>query len=192
MPYEKHPSFEEPSDENSKIWRFIDFAKFVDLLETSALFFCRSDRLNDEFEGYYAKGNRKWNPILYKDKLSPEAIEHLTKGLEEYLFRQRQYVVLNCWHLSNYEPHGLWILYSGKRGVALQSTYARLRDSFKDNPENIFIGKVNYIDWDEDWTPMGYILDPFLHKRKNFESEKELRALAYYDPKPQHYIEFGS
>lgn len=93
--------------------------------------------------------------------------------------------------MSNYEPHGLWHSYSGLRGLALQSTFRRLRDSFNNNPENIFIGKVSYIDWDEDWIPMGFILEPFLHKRRNFEGEKELRAVTYYDPKPEHYTEFG-
>jgi hypothetical protein len=191
LPYQEHPSFRRPVDENAKVWRFMDFAKFVQLVDSKALFFCRADRLGDDFEGYYAKGNRKWNPILYRNKLTPESIENLTKGLEEYLLTQRLYVFLNCWHLSDYESHGLWQLYSGSRGLALQSTFGRLRDSFNNNPENIFIGKVNYIDWDEDWIPMAFILDPFLHKRRNFESEKELRAVTYYDPKPEHYTEFG-
>jgi hypothetical protein len=191
MPYQQHPSFEVPTDENVKVWRFMDFAKFVDLLETKALFFSRSDRFNDEFEGYYARGNRKWNPVLYKEKLNPQGIAYLTNQLEEHALVQRRYVFLNCWHLKDYESHGLWQLYSGERGIAIQSTYRRLRDSFNDNPENVFIGPVKYIDWDEDWIPTGNVLDPFVHKRKYFESENELRAVTFYDTNPENYVEFG-
>jgi hypothetical protein len=160
-------------------------------LETNALFFCRADRFTDDFEGYYPKGNREWNRTYFRDKFTPDAIENLTKMLEEHALIQREYVFLNCWHLNNYESHGLWSLYSGDRGVALQSTFARLRDSFKNNPENIFIGRVSYIDWDEGWTPTGTIFEPFLHKRKYFESENELRALLYYDVDLLNYIKDG-
>lgn len=155
------------------------------------LFFCRADRFTDEFEGYYANGTREFNRIRYRDMLTPDQIEDVTKVLEERALIQRKYVFLNCWHLNNYESHGLWSLYSGNKGIALQSTFARLRDSFQNNPENIFIGKVRYIDWDEGWTPTGTIFEPFLHKRRYFESENESRALLYYDIDPQHYIEYG-
>jgi len=67
MPYQEHPSFRKPEDENSKVWRFMDFAKFVQILESNALFFCRADRFTDEFERYYAKGNREWNLMLQRD-----------------------------------------------------------------------------------------------------------------------------
>jgi hypothetical protein len=45
------------------------------------------------------------------DKITPDAIENLTKMLEEHALIQREYVFLNCWHLNNYESHGLWSLY---------------------------------------------------------------------------------
>ena len=33
------------------IWRYLDFSKYVDVISTSKLFFCRSDHLGDPFEG---------------------------------------------------------------------------------------------------------------------------------------------
>ncbi|KAF5417648.1 MAG: hypothetical protein C5S38_01290 [Candidatus Methanophagaceae archaeon] len=51
--YKEHPAFEKPSDEDIKIWRYIDFTKFVSLLDKKALFFARADRLSDSFEGSY-------------------------------------------------------------------------------------------------------------------------------------------
>ena len=53
----RHPAFEQPSDENVSLWRYMDFTKFISLLETSCLYFCRADRLrlDDPFEGSFPK-----------------------------------------------------------------------------------------------------------------------------------------
>lgn len=47
----------------------------------------------------------------------------------------------------------------------------------------VLIGKVTYIDYANEAIPMGNVLSPFLHKRKSFEHERELRALIWT---PQH------
>jgi hypothetical protein len=49
LPYELPP-------DNTPIWRYLDFAKFVLLLTERSLFFCRADLLGDKFE--LAKGIR--------------------------------------------------------------------------------------------------------------------------------------
>ena len=48
--YEPHPNLYPPPD-GAVLWRYMDFTKFVSLLERKALFFCRPDRLGDLFEG---------------------------------------------------------------------------------------------------------------------------------------------
>jgi hypothetical protein len=48
--YQDHPLLSPPPDD-AVLWRYMDFTKFVSLLETSALFFCRPDQLGDPFEG---------------------------------------------------------------------------------------------------------------------------------------------
>src|SRR5215211_6876300 len=40
-----------PSNPHIKIWRYMDFAKYMSLLDTGALFFPRSDTLEDPHEG---------------------------------------------------------------------------------------------------------------------------------------------
>jgi hypothetical protein len=49
--YSEHETCLKPANENAKIWRYMDFTKFVSLLEKKALFFCRADKLGDPFEG---------------------------------------------------------------------------------------------------------------------------------------------
>jgi hypothetical protein len=64
--------------------------------------------------------------------------------------------------------------------VAVQSTIDRLKGCLQavepiDIP--IWIGRVNYINYDTFPIPAGNLFYPLLHKRLSFEHEKELRAV---------------
>lgn len=50
MPYEVHPRLTTPSDD-VVLWRYLDFARFLDLLERQALWFTRADKFEDPLEG---------------------------------------------------------------------------------------------------------------------------------------------
>ena len=47
----------EPIKDSTIIWRYLDLAKFLDLLENQFLFFCRADKFSDPLEGSL---NRHW------------------------------------------------------------------------------------------------------------------------------------
>lgn len=53
--YKEHPVFQQPNNENIKIWRYMDFTKFMSLLDTKKLFFTRADKFEDPFEGSWPK-----------------------------------------------------------------------------------------------------------------------------------------
>ena len=42
---------------NAKIWRYMDFPKFIQLITTSRLFFVRLDKLTDQLEGTLTPNN---------------------------------------------------------------------------------------------------------------------------------------
>ena len=171
--YKEHPVFEKPENGNAKIWRYIAFAKFVSLLDKSALFFTRADRLGDSFEGSYSRANIKLRPEVYKD-MPPPVLENISKFSKILI----KHTAINCWHLSEYESVAMWNLYlKSNEGIAIQSTFDLLRTSLKDEIHTVYIGKVKYIDFEKDWMPEGNTMYPFIHKRKNFEHEKELRAI---------------
>jgi len=172
--YKEHPIFEKPENGNAKIWRYIDFTKFVSLLDKSALFFTRADRLGDPFEGSYSRANIKLRPEVYKEEIPADALENLSR-LSKMLVK---YTAINCWHLSEYESAAMWNLYlKSNEGIAIQSTFDLLKTSLKDEIHTVYIGKVKYIDFEKDWMPEGNAMYPFIHKRKSFEHEKELRAI---------------
>jgi len=68
-----------------------------------------------------------------------------------------------------------WRAYAGANGVAIESTYGRLRSVL---PEWIFIHEVEYIDYERDRMINGHSLAPIFYKRKEFADERELRAVV--------------
>jgi hypothetical protein len=102
---QRPPAFVPPSNPEIPIWRYMDLAKFMSLLENEALHFARAD-------------------LTYR-------------LLSHYL-----------------------------------SSAAR---------EQIYIGVVNYIDYKTELIPWHDSFFPYVHKRKSFEYERELRALFESD-----------
>jgi len=177
--YKEHPSFIPPEDTNIKIWRYMDFTKFVAFLDSKSLWFTRADRFGDPFEGSYPKMNisARANMPDVPDEEKPIVL-NLIKGSSEVHRNWIHHVAINCWHMSEHESAAMWSLYlKSNEGIALQSTYQRLRDSFSQTGDDVYIGKVTYIDYDYEAIENPSILSAFLHKRSSYEHEKELRAI---------------
>jgi hypothetical protein len=187
MPYEAHDLFTPPDDPERSIWRYVDFTKLVSLFETSALYFSRADLLSDAFEGSWPTRNVRARPDWWpKDlKISSEQFGEVTR-------RQRLRTYINCWNRSDGESAALWGIYVPPNGgVAIRSTFARLTSSFEpDLPEpaahgyetGVFVGTVNYVDYSRETIPEGNALSPFVHKRRSFDFERELRAVLTLRP----------
>lgn len=166
-----------PIDRNCRIWRFIDLAKFISLLERRSLYFARADTLDDPFEGSYGHGN-----IGLPDEQRQK--------LERYFTTLRQHFYVNCWHINEFESAAMWKLYaSHEYSIAIQSTWPRIRGVLPHRLDkygfpkrgHIDIGKVRYMDYAHERIWEGFTFDAFLHKRKSFEHEQELRAF-FSDP----------
>src|SRR4029077_13607148 len=119
MPFVEHPEFHLPAGQ-SKIWRYLDFTKFLSLLESKALYFASPETIaqSDPFEGLYTRANlaaekipfeaipeefRKQSPA-YADKQTYENV--VVRGFQsgrEYTKRMRALTFVNCWHISEYE-----------------------------------------------------------------------------------------
>ena len=173
----EHPVFVPPDDPSIKIWRYMDFTKFVSMLESGSLFFARADMFEDPFEGSMSKANLEHRPNVYGDQIPAEAF----KALSDTIRRSRTCTWVNCWHMNEHESAAMWSLYASAdraQAIAIQSTYARLKTALDASPDT-YIGIVHYIDYDRDWMPEGNLMYPIVHKRKSFEHERELRAVIY-------------
>lgn len=168
--YKEHPLFEAPEQEQT-LWRFLDFTKFVSLLDRSALFFPRADQLGDPFEGSFSNVNVDVRPNIYKENL--EDIQKLA------LIHQQlpRFTLVSCWHGNDFESAAMWRLYGREHdGIAIRTNFKSLSESLL-GPEDVFIGKVRYVDFSQTFIPEGNSMGPFLFKRMSFEHEREVRAL---------------
>jgi hypothetical protein len=177
MPATPHDIFTPPDDPDAKIWRYMDFTKYVSLLDSQALFFCRADRIGDPFEGTLSHGTHKaWLQLIESEKLPADLPHKIFKIARAF----RRWTFLNCWHIGDYESAAMWKLYAkSDEAIAVQSTYSSL---CRVVPERVHVGIVRYIDYDLDEVPSGNSMWPFLFKRKSFEHERELRAVIQEPP----------
>lgn len=181
-----HPVFLQPDNQRIRIWRYMDFTKFVSLLESSALHFSRADCLGDPFEGSYSKGNIDMRPVIYKGM---EKAEEVLANMARFAKWARQWTFINCWHMNEHESAAMWKLYAkSDDAIAIVSVYRKLVDCL---PQKIFVGRVQYIDYDRDWLPEGNSLYPFVHKRRSFEHEREVRAVIQDLPSENETIPVG-
>ena len=154
------------------LWRYMSFTKFVSLLTKNALFFSRADKLGDPFEGSLSPINIASRPEMYKDK--PEEQQKLIGEMIKDLCRL---TLVNCWHKNQYESDAMWKLYSGiEDGIAIKTDFQSLSESLQGS-HPVAIGKVIYVDYDVTFIDEMNTLIPFVHKRKSFEHESEVRAL---------------
>ncbi|WP_225691953.1 DUF2971 domain-containing protein [Thalassolituus sp. ST750PaO-4] len=183
-----HPCFNQPKNQEARLWRYMDFTKFVSLLESESLFFCRADLFKDPFEGSYSKANVALRPHVYKD-MPAEQLEKMTTQMADFSKWIRGWTYINCWHANKHESAAMWDLYAKtNEAVAIETNYSKLKDAL---PENVYIGLVNYIDYDSEWLPEGNSFYPFMHKRKSFEHEKEVRAVIQELPNTENGIAVG-
>lgn len=170
-----HLIFNKPTDKNEKIWRYINFAKFISLLQKRKLFFSKGVDLPDPFEGATNKTN-----ISSRLRDYPHIPPDVYKGTMKHMEIIKRYIYVNCWNINEDEANLLWVSYVKDFGVAIRSTFERLSNCFRtDSDLKIRIGKVKYINYqkiDKFNELVGYLF--FLHKRNIYKYENELRVMT--------------
>ncbi|MED1304782.1 hypothetical protein BK704_01430 [[Bacillus thuringiensis] serovar konkukian] len=176
--------------DDAKLWRYMDFTKLVSLLVTSKLYFPRSDQFKDVFEGkIYGYGEEDArntieqlidSPNMSEDfkRKSRSMVEQVLKSVYDRSERDKKNVFVNCWHLNEYESAAMWDLYlKNEEGIAIQTTFNRIKKSLGECEEEIFIGKVKYVDPAKYKNLNNSFIEPFFTKRMSFSHEKEVRLI---------------
>ena len=197
----EHPVVQlcQPTDSDMKIWRYMDLPKLIAFLEMKSLHFARADTLCDPFEGTWTVGNMEARERLIPRILADAenipnrqvkyTAEDLRQIFQDLTTRDRRCVYVNCWHGGDTESAAMWKLYGTAAGsVVIQSTYRKLVHALPDKIHmdevpagSIYVGMMQYKDYSncKDWIPGGNVMYPFIHKRKEFEHEKEVRAFTW-------------
>ena len=175
--YKEDERFNTPPGE-AVLWRYMSFTKFVSLLARNALFFARADKLGDPFEGSLTPLNVALRPLLYGDDF-PEDKRNL---IADFMKDLRRFILVNCWHENEIESDAMWKLYSSiQDGIAIKTDFQSLSASLS-GTQDVYIGKINYIDYNTTLIPENDAFKPIMYKRKSFEHEREVRAIILEMP----------
>lgn len=177
-----------PSDETI-IWRYMDTMKFISLLIEQKLFFCRMDKLTDQYEGTvpFLNMEREYLRIRNIDFMSHQQAETIFNKSMNSIIEFKKFTLLNCWTIDDKESFALWKIYlnNDDKGIAIKSTVKRLKNCFSNSAENIKFVRVKYLDFENEDIPAIQQRHISTIKNKYYEYEKELRAilLNQYDRK---------
>jgi hypothetical protein len=180
--YKQHGWAKPPNDPNVSIWRYFRLNRFIDLVEHGQSHFARLDQFPDQFEGVLPPGTVALAKDGFRDEprnLGDELTD--TQGVFREINRiGRLNNYANCWYMSDYESEAMWRLV-GDVGVAIQSTFARLCASLASEPKSVYVGEMQYFDYRSEQPPTyGNTTAIAFFKRKEFEHERELRAVVVH------------
>lgn len=190
--------FDRPANPDGPVWRYTDLAKFLSLLQRRALYFPRVDKLAalDPYEGYYTDAEHLQldgltfdsAPKEFRERMALETPEKFETFMQQERYargdfarQMREMTFVNSWHMQDHESAAMWSLYlKSADGIAIRTTYARLEKAFEPYREfDVMLSPVRYMDYSAESFGFGNVLWPFIHKRKSFEHERELRAIIW-------------
>jgi len=95
----------------------------------------------------------------------------MTRIGSDYRKKEREHMMISCWHMNELESIAMWKIYAkANESVCIQSKYSKLATIL---PDDVYIGVVQYADYNKEWIPEGNSFSPFMFKRKSFMSMKE-------------------
>jgi len=156
---------------HGNLWRYMERARFEQLLSSSALWFSGADRFDDAFEGSISDATRQ--VVKYPSDVSQDQIAQFERG---HLW-WREWTNISCWHYAEHENALMWQAYA-KTGIAIRTTFAKLSSEL---PERAMISPVMYKDFSREIVPEGNYIR-YLVKRHFFSPEREVRAILINAP----------
>lgn len=121
----EHPCVSPPNDGSTRIWRYLNLPKFVDLLQSSSLHFTRVDEMRkfDPSEGVSSTlamkrviqqvvENKIDSPI---PELTREQFLQMSNSSQSDELLSKVHFI-NCWHMSEHENYAMWKVYSEPYG----------------------------------------------------------------------------
>lgn len=176
-----NPIFKPPENPNTFIWRYMSIAKFINILDKESLFFPKLTTLSDRHEGYLNDATIR----AMLQQIEGDTAEEIGRNSEKIKHSLqvskslRNRIAVCSWHINDSESVAMWNVYTGNNdGIALKTTYDKLKHCFDKTKDRINIGMIQYYDNSRDLFGSLEILGYGMIKRKIFNYENELRAVV--------------
>ena len=169
-------------DENLVLWRYVDFPKFLDLLSTSSLTMPRASMMEDGYEGLLGEAAVDARLEKFRMDREPGYLRNASINYElrnAFFWRERTHI--SCWNAFPVENAGLWRIYGDEKGIAIKTTWRRLKKSLLEaGPiKNVFYGSVEYQNYSTYAVAPNNYTDHYFTKRMEFSHESEFRLVAH-------------
>ena len=156
---------------DEKLWKYFRLERFITTIETGFIYFAAASQFVDPFEGAVT---------IQPPGVAPVPTDQGTQSAFRELKRLTK---VSCWHRASYESDAMWNLYAGQhKGIAICTTPDRIQKALRPyrikpsyEPEDIWVGGVEYVDLTQGRTPSG-MLDRFFYKHNAFAWEREYRV----------------
>jgi hypothetical protein len=160
---------------NVIVRRYMDLAKYIDLLRTKELYLRRADRFTDRFEGALT-------PVIRRTLNDAHVNGGMKEDADEYYRRTRMGHFVSCWNRSAKDSMALWQLYGGAgSSVAITTTVQNLVLAglgWKEEDE-VLIRNVKYIDhFKNPDMIVGRASDLLEFKHEAYKYEGEIRIIV--------------
>jgi hypothetical protein len=167
--------------------KYMDLTKFISLLQRKSLFFCRLDKLDDQFEGTTPKTNFdyrvKWHQYMrdsgyLKVQITDDQIIETVREQYENEKKFKPTFCVNCWNKKDDESAALWKIYADfNKGIMIKSTISRLEKSFKNEERDIQLSEIHYLHYEKEMMPDFNLNFPVIHKDVAYNYEEEVRLI---------------
>ena len=176
---------DESLSEDLKLWRYMDLARLVSLLDAKAIWLARADTFRDKHEGRFPDEMRTLAEKAYEGFSADDlSLVRNAADFEDFL---RKNTFISCWHKNIDENMAMWEIYGrDMNAVAVQTTVGRIKcgtDSSKLQGHSLLLKPVLYQSTEEVSGVLPYE-HCFFRKRPHFSFEQEVRiSLDTYSPK---------
>ena len=191
---EEHVNIRAP-DTNAILWRYMDFSKLIDLLESGSLFFVRAELMEDPYEAALPTLTEN----AYRAYFQRPGVVSVNNAADITLTNMRimrTQSCISCWHENDFESAAMWSLYAkSDECIAIRTSFKNLIVTFSKAPELIHATQIQYIDYaTQNFTngdPSFSAFDAITHKRKSFEHEREVRLILWTHSSPNQLLTYG-
>ena len=161
--------------ESDVLWRYLDAAKFLSLLDGPGLHLTRGDQFADKFEGTFTKSLKHAIEASYEK-------QDIQMTVEEFKKRLRERVFVNCWRQGKDDSMAMWSLYGRSEfSVAVTTTVGQLRKEACtwSLPYDTSIKKVTYLKhWRDPELNANPYSNVFSYKVTAYDYENEVRVIV--------------
>src|SRR4051794_40568922 len=125
--YNHHALLELPAPD-ATLWRYMDFVKFIDLMDRRSLYLARADQMVDPWEGTLGPYGEARSLEAVAAGLpehirsTPSAMDGVRDDYRRFRARYRTRMYLSCWASSDVESAALWSIYTGADGLGVAVT----------------------------------------------------------------------